>query len=60
MDVIDLVERSGELKAELVEFSQKPQYKQAFHEVASEHLGEDRVIGEGKLVDILDRLAFQH
>jgi hypothetical protein len=60
MDVIDLVERSGELKAELVEFSQKPQYKRAFHEVASEHLGEDCVIGEGKLIDILDRLVLQH
>jgi hypothetical protein len=60
MDVIDLVKRSGELKAELVEFSQKPQYKQAFHEVASEHLGEDCVIGEGKLIDILDRLVLQH
>ena len=60
MDLIDLVERSGELKAELVEFSRKPQYRRAFREVASAHLGEDRVIGEGKLIDILDRLVLQH
>jgi hypothetical protein len=60
VDVVDLVGRSGELKAELVEFSQKPKYEQAFYEVASEHLGEDYAIGEGKLIDILDRFVLQH
>ena len=60
MDLIDLVERSGELKAELIEFSRRPLYTQAFHEVASEHLGDDGVMGEGELIDILDRLVLQH
>jgi hypothetical protein len=60
MGLEDLVVRSGELKAELIEFSRKPRYRQAFREVASAHLGEDRVIGEGKLIDILDRLVLQH
>jgi hypothetical protein len=57
VDVIGVVERSGELKADLVEFSQKPQYEKAFHEVAAEHLGENCAIGEGKLIDILDRFV---
>jgi hypothetical protein len=56
----DLVGRSGDLKAELIEFSRRPRYEQAFREVALAHLGEERVIGEGKLVDILDRLVLQH
>ena len=60
MDVIDLVERSGELKAELVEFSRKPQYRQAFRKMASAHLGKEGAIGEGMLIDILDRLVLQH
>jgi hypothetical protein len=60
MDLTDLVERSSELKAELVEFSRKPQYRRALREVASDRLGGDREIGEGKLIDILDRLILQH
>ncbi|HZM57353.1 MAG TPA: hypothetical protein VFC03_20245, partial [Acidimicrobiales bacterium] len=57
MGLEDLVGRSGELKAELIEFSRKPRYRQAFREVAVPLLGEDCVIGEGKLIDILDRLV---
>lgn len=57
---MDLVERSGELKAELLEFSRKPRYKQAFRQVASAHRVEGRVLGEGELIDILDRLVLQH
>ena len=57
---IDLVERSGELKAELIEFSRKPRYEQAFREVLSAYRGEGRVIGEGEFFDILDRLVLQH
>ena len=57
---LDLVERSGELKAELIEFSRKPRYEHAFREVARRTGGEGRVIGEGELIDILDRLVLQH
>ena len=57
---MDLVERSGELKAELIEFARKPCYEQAFRQVASAHRLEGRVIGEGELIDILDRLVLQH
>ncbi len=60
MDLVDLLERSGELKAELIEFSRKPRYRQAFREVASAHLGEDRVIGEGRLIAMHGRLVLQH
>ena len=60
MDLEGLVGRSGELKAELIEFSRKPRYRQAFREVASAHRVEGRVIGEGELIDILDRLVLQH
>jgi len=60
MDLIDLVERSGELKAELIEFSRQPRYEQALREVASAHREERRVMGEGELIDILDRLVLQH
>ena len=57
---MDLVERSGELKAELIEFSRQPRYEHAFREVASAHRGKGRVVGEGELIDILDRLVLQH
>jgi hypothetical protein len=57
---MDLVERSGELKAELIDFSRRPRYEQAFREVASAHRGKGDVIGEGTLIDILDRLVLQH
>lgn len=60
MGLEDLVDRSGELKAELIEFSRKPRYRQAFREVASAHVREDYVIAEGSLIDILDRLVLQH
>ena len=60
MDLVDLVERSGELKAELVEFSQKPRYEEAFREVLSAHSGEGRLIGEGHVIEVLDRLVLQH
>lgn len=60
LDLGDLIERSGELKAELIEFSSKPRYEQAFREVASAHLGHDCVIREGQLIDILDRFVLQH
>jgi hypothetical protein len=60
MGLEDLLFRSGELKGELIKFSRQPQYRQAFREVASAHLGEDTVIGEAELIDILDRLVLQH
>jgi hypothetical protein len=44
----------------VVEFARKPRYKQAFREAASAHRVEGRVIGEGELIDILDRLVLQH
>jgi len=56
----DLVERSGELKAELIEFARKPRYQQAFREVASASRRKGRVMGDGELIDILDRLVLQH
>jgi len=46
---IDLVERSGERKAELIEFSRKPRYEQALREVLSTYRREGGVIREGKL-----------
>ena len=58
--MMDLVERSGELKAELIEFSRRPRYEQAFREVASAHRGERRKIGEGDVIDIVDRFVLQH
>jgi hypothetical protein len=57
---LELLARSGELKAELIEFARKPRYRQAFREVAAPHVGDEVVLGEGKLIDILDRLALQH
>ncbi|MFZ2059126.1 MAG: hypothetical protein WAV54_17125 [Acidimicrobiales bacterium] len=54
---IDLVERSGELKAELIKFSRKPRYGQAFREALSAYEGEGGVIREGELIDALDRLV---
>ncbi len=57
---IDLVERSGELKAELIEFSRKPRYEQAFREVLSAYEGEGGLIRKGELIDALDRLVLQH
>ena len=55
---IDLLERSGELKAELVEFSQRPKYAQAFQQVLSTYATSG--ISEGQLVDALDHFVLQH
>jgi hypothetical protein len=60
MDLVDLVERSGDLKAELIAFASRRRYAQALRDLATAHLGERRVMGEGDLIDILDRLVLQH
>ena len=55
---VDLLERSGELKAELVEFSQRPTYAQAFRQVLTRYTSSD--LSEGQLIDVLDHFVLQH
>lgn len=58
--MIDLIERSGELKSELVEFARRPRYDEAFRQVLTAHHPAGRVIQDGELIDVLDRLVLQH
>ncbi len=55
---IDLLERSGELKAELVEFSQQPKFAQACQQVLSQYMTSG--LGEGQLVNAIDHFVLQH
>lgn len=57
---VDLIARSGDLKAELVEFARQPRYEQAFRDVLSATKPKGDVIREGELIDVLDRLVLQY
>src|SRR5688500_5041062 len=56
----DLVERAGELKRQLVEFSQHPRYDRAFREMLAEH-GEDAdTENEQDLILLWDFFVLEH
>ncbi len=57
---IDLVERSGPLKAELLEFSARRRYSRARRYVLAAHGISGVVRDKGKVIDALDHLLLQH
>jgi hypothetical protein len=60
VDIDALVERSGELKRELLEFSRRPRYDRPFQAaIAAADLGQ---LGtdEGSLIAVVDRFLLQH
>lgn len=56
----DLVERSGDLKRELVEYAQQPRYHRAFREVLNAQGGESAVADEQRLTMFFDHFVLQH
>jgi hypothetical protein len=59
--VDDLVEQSGTLKRELVEFAFRPRYRQALSAALAAHSVDDIVVAdEDQLVGTLDRFVLQH
>lgn len=59
--VDDLVERSGTLKGELVDFAFRPRYRQALMAALSVQTVENTIVAdEDQLVGILDRFVLQH
>jgi hypothetical protein len=59
--VDDLVERSGTLKRELLEFAFRPRYRQALEAALSAHRVRGTVVSEeDELVTTIDRFVLQH
>ena len=56
---LDLVERSGDLKHELVQFAQGPRFSGAFRKAIRERFGSTVVGSEGELYDFLDSFVLQ-
>jgi len=60
MTIASLVERSAELKGELLEFSWQPRFDHDRHEVLRDHFP-DRFVGdESELITALDYFLLQH
>jgi hypothetical protein len=55
-----LLDRAGELKRELVEFSQQPRYDRAFDEVLARHGGDPTMLDEHRLMILWDYFVLEH
>lgn len=60
MALEDLVERAGELKRQLVEYSQRPRYDRAFREMVADHGGSAEVRDEDRLMLLWDSFLLEH
>ena len=60
MVVEDLVERAGELKQQLVEFSQQPRYDRAFREMLAQHGDDAEGWDEDRLMLLWDHFLLQY
>ena len=60
VDIDTLVERSGELKRELLEFSQKPRYSRAFRAALAAADLTQLDTDEDSLIAVVDRFLLQH
>lgn len=56
----DLLERAGDLKAELVAFARRPRFSNVFREAVRERFGELVVVDEDELIDFMDWFVLQH
>src|SRR4051812_11944587 len=55
-----LLDRAGELKGELLTFSQQGRYRRAFHDVLAEEGAGARVWDEGELMLLWDHFVLEH
>src|SRR5574341_809671 len=55
-----LLDRAGDLKGELLEFSRQPRYERAFDEVLARHVGSSEVLDEHRLMLLLDYFLLEH
>jgi hypothetical protein len=55
-----LLDRAGELKRELVAFSQQPRYDRAFSEVLARHGGGSEVLDDHRLMMLWDYFVLEH
>ena len=55
-----LLDRAGDLKGELLEFSRQPRYHQAFLEVLAQHGDGSEVLDEHNLMVLLDYFLLEH
>ncbi len=57
---VDLMERSGDLKRELLQFSRQPRYDSAFRDVVSTRGPDVTIASEDQLINVLDYFVLQH
>ncbi len=57
---LDLLERAGELKRELVAFARGPQFSRAFRKAVTGRFGRVVVADEDELIDFMDWFVLQH
>src|SRR3954451_12414637 len=60
MAVDTLLDRAGELKGQLLEFSQQPPYDRAFREMLAGQGDDTEVWGEGRLMLLWDSFVLEH
>jgi hypothetical protein len=56
----DLLDRAGELKQQLVAFSQQPRYDRAFREVLAERSGDPARLNDNRLMMLWDYFVLEH
>ena len=54
------IDRAGELKRELVEFSQQPRYSRALGEVLADQQGDSGMLDEHQLMMLWDYFLLEH
>lgn len=56
----DLLQRAGDLKAELVAFARRPRFSNVFREAVGERFGRVVVADDDELIDFMDWFVLQH
>src|SRR5260370_8628858 len=56
----NLIQRSGDLKRDLLEFGQGPRFDRALQQAVTEHFGPTIVANEGEVGNFLDWFILQH
>ncbi|HET7667033.1 MAG TPA: hypothetical protein VFK56_13385 [Mycobacterium sp.] len=59
-EIANLVQRSAELKRELLDFSQQPRFDREFREVLVDHFSSGFITDESELIAALDYFVLQH
>jgi hypothetical protein len=56
----DLVERSGDLKRALLDFSERPRFRRPFRQAFEQRFGGTPVVDEAQFTNFLDAFVLQH